>query len=241
MVSTNSSKLNTPKSVYTKKRCPVIFLIDVSGSMLGNKNDSSPPIDRLNKALDTCIRKLRNDNETNDIAEVCIISFSQKISIVRDFTLCEDIETPILTASGTTPKFFEVIEEGINQLQSYLDRIEKEGSYKLCQPMIMFMTDGQPTLADGKNITDMEVLNNSCDEIRNKLQSVKTKNLSKLKPQLHAFSVGQASDNSNYILKRLAGEHNSYFLEGYNFDNLFDWISKSIEMASQGREVPNYN
>jgi uncharacterized protein YegL len=226
-------------------RFPLLILIDVSYSMTTEIDRNRQAIDKLNDALSRCVSSIKNSSVANCVAEICLISFSDRVEIVQDFALCREIvNTPKFSAAGKTSKFFDVFDVAMDSLTSYYEK--RIGSCIFKNPAIIFITDGQPTDDDGNNINDTSELDTLCDRARNKVKNfemVYTKN-SKIERKrkdisTYAFYVGNSGANSGtpaYVLTRLVGSHNYKILEGFKFEEIFEWIVVVTEVLSQGKK-----
>ena len=114
-----SAESENVKYPYADK-CPVVLLLDTSGSMRGN------PIKELNDGVRFLIKELLNDPEAKQRVEIAIITFGGTVKIVQDFKLPEDSNIPEFTASGSTP-MGEAIESGISLLTERKKKLREQG------------------------------------------------------------------------------------------------------------------
>ena len=117
-------------------RCPVILLLDTSGSMGGR------PIDELNAGLQSFRDELNQDELAASRVEVAIVTFGP-VAMVTDFTSAHHFAAPHLAVGGATP-MGAAIEQGISMLR------ERKGAYRTngityYRPWIFVITDGSPT------------------------------------------------------------------------------------------------
>jgi uncharacterized protein YegL len=243
----HSSLFMTRKSRILTNRFPLIIIVDVSYSMTTEIDRNRQAIDKLNDALSQCMSSIRNSPIANCVAEICLISFSDKVEIIQDFALCREIlNTPRFSATGRTSKFFDVFDVAIDSLTLYYEK--RIGSCLFKKPAIIFITDGQPTDDDGNNINDTSILDALCDRVRNKVKNFEisytkkseTKH-KKIDVSTYAFHIGNSGTDSvstANVLTRLVGEHNYKILEGFKFDEIFEWIVIVSESLAQGNE-PN--
>ena len=117
-------------------RCSIVLILDVSGSMAGQK------IDTLNQALVKFSNIIREDSVTALRADVAIIAFNEKARVVQDFTNGTDFEAPILEVSGDT-NFSQPVNTALDLIeerkQSYRD-----GGIGYFRSLAYFLTDGIP-------------------------------------------------------------------------------------------------
>lgn len=118
------------------QRCPVVLLLDRSGSMSGE------PIRELNLGL----RRLRDELCQNELAarrvEISIVSFGPVTTDVA-FVTAGRFDPPKLTAGGDTP-MGRAIETGLNILARRKEDYKAHG-IAYYRPWVFLITDGAPT------------------------------------------------------------------------------------------------
>ncbi len=117
-------------------RCSIVLILDVSGSMEGQK------IDTLNQALVKFSNIILDDPVTALRADVAIIAFNDVARVVQDFINGTDFEAPILEVSGDT-NFSQPVNMALDLIeerkQSYRD-----GGIAYYRSLAYFLTDGIP-------------------------------------------------------------------------------------------------
>ena len=117
-------------------RCPVLLLLDNSGSMSGSKLD----------ALNTGLRDFQADLQSDPLAaarcEIAVVTFGP-VQQVMDFTSAEQFTAPHLVAAGNTP-MGEAIITGLEMLHRRKEQI-RQGGVGLYRPWVFLITDGAPT------------------------------------------------------------------------------------------------
>lgn len=117
-------------------RCPLVLVLDVSGSMGGQ------PIGELNEGLALLARELADDDLASQRVEVAIVTFGP-VRVDQDFVSAADFEPPKLRARGDTP-----MGAAVSRAISLVD--ERKAAYRQAglayyRPWIMLITDGGPT------------------------------------------------------------------------------------------------
>ena len=117
-------------------RCPCVLLLDVSGSMAG------PRMDMLNFALNGFRETVAGDHLASLRAEIAIVSFDHRVSMVQDFVTVDDFVPPRFTAGGGTR-----IAGAVLHAFDMLDQRKREyraNSIAYFRPMVFLITDGYP-------------------------------------------------------------------------------------------------
>ena len=91
---------------------PVFILLDVSGSMKGEK------IETVNVALKEMINSFKKIENPKGIIELCLITFGgSQVNVIKELSQLKDSDVYTLTANGNTPmgmafeKVAEMIED----------------------------------------------------------------------------------------------------------------------------------
>jgi uncharacterized protein YegL len=117
-------------------RCPVVLLVDTSGSMMGE------PINELNAGLIQFKDELMADSMAVKRAEIAIVSFGP-VKVETDFQTADIFSPPTLRADGHTP-MGEAIELSINMIKQRKE-LYKQNGISYYRPWIFLITDGAPT------------------------------------------------------------------------------------------------
>ncbi|MGN0880010.1 MAG: VWA domain-containing protein [Oligosphaeraceae bacterium] len=135
---TNRNRFNDFDTSNPAPRCPVILLLDVSGSMSGD------PISELNAGLRQFIHETAHDEVASMSVELEVITFSDGADAVIPFTPILDINENFspLVADGMT-SLGAALTLAYDHLQARRKVYRQNGiaSYK---PWVILMTDGGP-------------------------------------------------------------------------------------------------
>jgi len=198
-----------------ESRCPCILLLDTSGSMQGKS------IDALNCGLRTFKDDLLKDNLAKRRVEIAIVTFDSEVKVVQDFVTVDHFEPPTLTAQQLTHTG-AAINQALDLLQARKAQYRNNG-ITYYRPWIFMVTDGEP-----------------CGEldavVEQAANRVKDEELNK---RVAFFTVGVENTN----LERLSrlSVRTPIKLKGVNFQEMFVWLSASMQRISQshpGDQVP---
>ncbi|MCC3414003.1 MULTISPECIES: VWA domain-containing protein [unclassified Microcoleus] len=185
-------------------RCPVVLLLDTSGSMSGDR------INELNAGLASFKQDVEKDTTASLRVEVAIITFDSSVHIVQDFVTMDNFYPPQLTTSGTT-SMGEGIELALNEVENR-KAIYKSNGIQYYQPWVFLITDGGPT-----------------DSWQSAAQRVRQADADR-KISFYAVAVQGADMN---ILRQIAPVNiPPLMLKGLQFQELFRWLSDSMKRVS---------
>ena len=120
-------------TVAKAKPLPVVLLLDVSGSMGGEK------INTLNATVKEMISDFANAEKNEIEILVSIITFGSNVSLHTPYTSAKDIEWKDLQVSGATP-----MGTAFSMAKAMLEDKEVTPS-RAYRPTIVLVSDGQPT------------------------------------------------------------------------------------------------
>lgn len=210
--------METPRN-YDQK-CPLVLVLDASGSMSGR------PISSLNMALKALKKEILNDSTLSNRLELSIIAFHDIAEVVRDFDLVlPESEMPEIEVGGLTnivagmDRAIELIEERKTWY--------KNSGQPYYRPIVVLFSDGTPTNDDGEI--------NALDEKIQKMSEDK-------KFLFMPFGVGDGADMD--VLAKLAAQTDDQRLkekaiayklkDETKFADIFAFVSASASAAIGG-------
>lgn len=131
-----SSEIANTFADNPEPRCPVVLLLDTSGSMLGN------PIEELNAGIVRFKDELMADPLASKRVEIAIVTFGP-VNVLQDFVTPEYFNPPVLEAKADTPMGSAIetaLELLANRKQTY-----KSYGIQYYRPWVFLITDGGPT------------------------------------------------------------------------------------------------
>lgn len=223
-------------------RCPVVLVLDTSGSMNGE------PIKELNEGLRAFTEALQNDPLASLRVEVALITFGGKVRAVnvrgsevspgkeiitfnpqglavrpkaesipfdasQAFVTVDRFQPPILDASGETP-MGGAIQRALALLRERKE-IYKQNGLDYFRPWIFVITDGKPTDRNWKAAANQ----------------VKQEEARK---GVVFYAVGVENADMQ-VLSEFSDARPPLKLKGLAFSELFNWLSKSLSAVAHSR------
>ena len=188
-------------------RCPVILLLDTSGSMSGE------PLRELQSGLNQFLKETSDDETASMSVELEIITFGGDVEITSPFASVSDVSDmpPSLAARGCTP-LGEALKLADFELKARRRLYKQKGiaSYK---PWIVLMTDGCPNDGYESAAVSMKRLGEE-----GKLQYI-------------GIGIGEEADFDT--LKKILPERpGPVKLKGLCFKEFFKWLTDSLKSVS---------
>ena len=203
-------------------RCAVVLLLDTSGSMQG------APIDELNAGLRDLARTLKEDKLASLRVELAVIAFGGRaraidvrsgegqevaLNATDAFASALDFLPPTLEARGETP-MGEAVRQGLALVRERKELYRQHG-LDYFRPWVFLITDGNPTDFGWETAADAVQ-----EEEGRKGMSF--------------YAVGvENADLSK--LARFSAQRQPVRLKGLAFQELFQWLSKSLQAVAQSR------
>jgi uncharacterized protein YegL len=185
-------------------RVPVCLCLDTSSSMSGM------PIAELNEGVHIFLNSIKNDEIARYSAEIAIVTFDDSAKEIQDFTTVDNITPPRLVANGFT-NMNQGVELALNLLEKRKEEYKKAG-VDYYQPWLVIMTDGEPT----------EPIDSA---VNRTLQLEQNKHLT-----MFLIGIGNSADMNE--LGRFSNKRPPLKLKGLNFQQFFEWLSKSVSEVS---------
>ncbi|MGN0867675.1 MAG: VWA domain-containing protein [Oligosphaeraceae bacterium] len=188
-------------------RCPVILLLDTSGSMAG------APIQELNQGLTQFIAETAEDEAASMSVELEVITFDSSASVFIPFTPISNVNrNPApLNAWGAT-----AMGAGLKMASKHLKERRKAyqqkgiSSYK---PWVILMTDGGPNEDWVEAAREMRTLGE-----RGKIQYI-------------GIEIGDYADHGT-LCQILPANPGPVKLQGLKFKQFFRWLTDSLRSVS---------
>jgi uncharacterized protein YegL len=210
-------------------RCPVVLVLDTSGSMNGK------PITELNEGLREFSATLKNDPLAALRVEVAVLTFGGQVRALdvrstgqqqaipcdaeQAFVTIDAFEPPTLTAQGETP-MGEALRQTLALVRERKEIYKRNGA-DYFRPWVFLITDGQPNDAGWEAVPDLV----KAEEQRKGLL-------------FYAVGVENADMKT---LARFSADRPPLKLKGLAFREMFVWLSKSLSAVAQsrpGEQVP---
>lgn len=193
-------------------RVACVLCADCSTSMAGR------PIDALNKGLARYFAAIRADDAAAMSVETALVAFSTEARVVHGFAPIDDYppETPPpLKAAGTTATgaALRLAEKLLTERQA----LYRRAGIPSYEPWILLLTDGNPYPdKDWENIAARLKSRSAAGDLR-----------------YLAIGVGDKIEE-NKLAKLSPAEPGVIHLDGFKFEELFDWLATSLHEVSVG-------
>lgn len=192
-------------------RCPCVLLLDVSDSMRGQ------PLAELNAGLHTFREQLVRDPVAAKRVDVAIVTFGSTVHVVQEFIPITRFTPPTLTTQGYTHMGAGIL-QALQLLQSY-KKAMRELEIDYFRPHVFMITDGEPK-DEAEHILEMA------------RQLLETEERSK---SVLFFAIAVEGADIARLRKLVVREPIN--LQGHSFQEMIDYLSKSVSALSQSRFV----
>ncbi len=189
-----------------ENRCPVILVLDTSGSMQG------APIQALNQGIQTFKEDVMRDHQALLSVETAIVTFGKNgAQKIQEFVGIDEFEPPTLPSGGLTP-MGEAINMALDMMEERKQAYKQNG-IQYYRPWVFLITDGVPT-------DDWQLAARRVQEAEDKRQAL-------------FFAVGVEGADMNTL--RLIANNPPVLLNGLDFRDLFQWLSSSMKRVSSSK------
>ncbi len=206
----------------TKKRLPICFCLDTSGSMIAPISNGKTRIQELNEAFSKFVTAMKANDEVAASADIAMVTFGGKVGILQNFVPVTNLNVPEIEVKlrSLTP-MGEAVQVALKLLEVRKEGYKQKGM-EYYQPWLVVFTDGEP---EGKNaIENMEEAIKQTTELENQNKLV-------------VFNIGIGSDVNLDILKKLSVKReNPISVAETNLDDVFEFLGKSSDTAVSGEE-----
>lgn len=188
------SFFNTPEQ---RKLVPLVFIIDVSGSMDTLKTD-------LNKAIRELLRQMKEDTKLRNCVDLLVIHFNGVATTVVDFehlekvnesdvVLNENVELKGNTDTGNA------IHEAINKSTEMRAKVFEESgkTLKPTYPLVFLLTDGIPDAGIKRDNETYEDYQKEVDRVNQAYQSA-SETIKQLERENHITFVATGIKHPNH-------------------------------------------
>lgn len=202
-----------------EQKCLCVLVLDVSGSMRGDKLNS------LNQGVRDFFTQIQTADGVPesliDQLEIAIMQYDEEVKILRDPKLLEDGELPpTLTERGSVTETVIAIEEAIKLVEDRKAFYKSTGQ-SYYRPWIIVMTDGEP-YGNKASDADIEAIS----------QRVMKETSSK---KYMIMGIGVGSDANMEVLKKMTAGR-AMALQGLKFGAFFEWLSNSLSVVASSKE-----
>ena len=205
---------------YMKKEgraLPVFLLVDVSGSMKGEK------IETVNVALKEMLNTFKKIENPKGVIELCILAFgNQKVEIIKPLSKITDSDQYEFTADGSTPMGM-AYESVTEMIEDY--NIVSRRAYT---PTIVLISDGNPTDFAGYNT-------NMPDDDIYEWPALKGLQNGERSSRATRLAMGIGNDLDLRILKAFVNNEEIPVIKARDNDTIakfFKWVTMSISVRS---------
>ncbi len=195
-----------PTSSNRSERLPCVFVVDASGSMVGE------PIQDLNNGLAKMEAALKANDDAKRRVRVMVIEVSgSRATKIVDWVDAEDFTAPKFVANGGTP-LGDGVRIALDEIKTELQRLKNEGIARK-KPWLWIFTDGEPSDENWEEVA------NQCRQAHAATDVL-----------VYPVAVGSGANVNQ--LGKFAKDNNIYQINATAFEDLFEFISRSAISGS---------
>ena len=207
----------------TKKRLPICFCLDVSGSMIAPTESGKTRIEELNEAFSKFITAMKANDEVASSADIAMVTFGGQAGILRNFGPLSNLDVPEIEVNrrSLTP-MGEAIQVALKLLEIRKAAYKDKG-LKYFQPWLIVLTDGEP---EGENA------------LENMTKAIAQATELERENKLVIFNIGIGEDANLEVLKKLSIKRQEPIsVSETNLDELFTFLGSSSESVVSGGDT----
>jgi uncharacterized protein YegL len=197
---------NADFAINQEPRCPVVLLLDNSGSMSGQR------IQQLNQGVAVFKQSVDQDALARQRVEVAIVSFGP-VRMRQDFVTIDQFVPPQLQAEDLTP-MGEAINYALDSLENRKADYKNNG-IQFYRPWVFLITDGSPT--DTWQAAAQRVRQGENDK------------------KFTFFAVGVQGADMGILSQIAPPSRPPLLLNGLDFKSMFLWLSASMTAVSHSQ------
>ncbi len=192
-------------------RCPCILLVDRSGSMAGHR------IRAVNNGLAEFKESVMKDELAASRAEIAVIAFNDHIDTIQDFVTAVNLRPPEIEAGGAT-NISGAIHKAISLLEDR-KRTYRTNGVEHYRPIIILITDGEPTTDDPKLLASISKHLAGQEEDR----------------RLVFFTFAVEGADLQKLAKIAPPNRPPIQLQEARIEDIFRWLSNSLSVISHSQ------
>lgn len=207
----------------TKKRLPICFCLDTSGSMCAPTGSGRTRMDEVNAAFGEFIDSIKKNPDVNAAADIAVITFGGEASIAQKFMPVSSMQIPEIKAkSRSLTPIGEAILGAVALLEKRKEGYKTRG-IKYYQPWLVVITDGEP---EGK------------DAVANMNEAIEKVTELESRRRLVVFNIGIGDEVNLDILKRLSLKRAAPFnLQVDKIGEFFSFLGSSSDCIVNGGDM----
>lgn len=191
-------------------RCPLVLILDGSGSMFERYDGHESSADGLNRGLEAMVRALHKDPLAKRRVMTSIVVYGSEVATPTPFVDVEHLTLPILSPMGLTSTG-QAITTALDSLEEYKGTLKSEG-IDYYRAFVVLMSDGLST-----------------DDVEEASRRVKEGDA---QGKFKFFPVAVQDDEATVSEMSGIGNIPAMVLKEGCFDEFFQWLSASTASVS---------
>lgn len=204
----NYANDNSLDTMNPAPRCPVILLLDISGSMSG------APINELNEGFKQFLRETTQDEAASSSVELEVITFESNVEVAVPFSPISSVDqymSPFCAGGGTSMgAALKLADQHLRERR----RLYRSNGISSYRPWVVLMTDGGPNDYNWEEpAAQMRALGE-----QGKIQYI-------------GIEIGDFVDH-NIMCQIMPAQPGPVKLQGLRFKQFFRWLTDSLKSVS---------